>query len=214
MRVILIGVTTVCGRISPASMGSSDDRRHLETMRAATGASLIGAETLRSRDPEILGPEGSLIKDRIRAVITQSGRIPVAGKKFFERGPLPLVFTGREGNKVLRQKLAGRARLVVLPLGPAGGLSMSAAVRELAKLGAESILIEGGGRLNYAALQQGVVDEIALTIAPCLSGDRQAASLVDGPGPLAGPFLALEMISCRPGATGEIFVNYRVKRKN
>jgi len=195
-------------------MGSSDDRRHLEAMRAATGASLIGAETLRSQDPEILGPAGTLIKDRIRAVITQSGRIPVTGKRFFERRPLPLVFTGQEGGKALQQKLAGRAKLVVLPSGPAGGLSMSAVVREFAKLGVESILIEGGGRLNYAALQQGVVDEIALTIAPCLSGDHQAASLVDGPEPLAEPFLALEMISCRPVATGEIFVNYRVKREN
>lgn len=212
MLVTIIAASTICGRIGPGLAGSPVDRGFLEKMRAATDASLLGAETLRQGDPEMRGPEGRLLSNRIRGFITQSGDIPVTGRKIFEQGEPPLIFTGEAAAAGLRHRLGDLGQVVTLPAESAGGLSLAAALAHLAKLGAASVLVEGGGRLNYACLRQGVVDEILLTLTPKLSGDQGAAALCGGPGPLGEPFLPLALVSCEGAATGEVFLKYRVRK--
>ncbi|MDG4476357.1 RibD family protein [Thiovibrio frasassiensis] len=210
MKVIIIAASTICGRIGPGLTGSSVDRGFLENMRALTDVSLLGAETLRQGDPEMRGPGGHLLPNRIRGVVSQSGDIPLAGKKIFQEGAGPLIFTGVAAAIGLQHKLGGLAQVVPLPTYISGGLSLAAALAHLAELGVSSVLVEGGGRLNYAFLQQGVVDEILLTLTPQLSGDLQAPSLCGGPGPLGDPFLPLDLVSCETANTGELFLKYRV----
>ena len=212
VQVTIIAASTICGRIGPGLTGSPVDRGFLEKMRAATEASLLGAETLRQGDPEMRGPEGCLLPNRIRSFITQSGDIPVAGKKIFEQGPPPIIFTSEVIAAGLQHRLGDRAQVVALPATSGGGLSLAAALGHLAQLGAGSVLVEGGGGLNYACLRQGVVDEILLTLTPKLSGDQGAASLCGGPGPLWEPFLPLTLVSCEAEATGEVFLRYRVHK--
>lgn len=213
MHVTIIAASTICGRIGPGLVGSPVDRGLLESMRAATGASLLGAETLRQGDPEMRGPEGHLPPRRIRAFITESGDIPVDGKKIFAQGPPPLIFTSEAAAAGLQRRLGVLAQVVALPAASsAGGLSLAAACAHLTGLGVSSLLVEGGGSLNYACLRQGVVDEILLTLTPKISGDRGAASLCGGPGPLGEPFLPLNLVSCETAATGEVFLKYRVNK--
>ncbi|MBU0729707.1 MAG: dihydrofolate reductase family protein [Proteobacteria bacterium] len=211
MKVILIAAGTICGRISPAGFGSGLDRDFLEAARGESDASLMGAQTLRESDPE-MKIAGVIPQKRIRAVISGSGDIPIDNRKLFAGKPLPVIFTGEKGSKRLEQNLAGRARIIILPEMDKG-LSISRALDELRGLGAEKILIEGGGKLNYAALKQGVVDEIYLTLAPYVSGDENAASLADGPCPLGLSFMQLELYSCEPQETGEVFLRYRVQKE-
>lgn len=180
-------------------------------MRMTTDASLLGAGTLREGDPEMRGPGGVVPKNRIRAIITMSGKIPVKGRRLFQMGPPPVVFTSRDQAPSLGEALGHRARVVSLPEGT-HGLSVGAAISDLGRMGARTVLIEGGAMLNYAALSERVVDEIYLTIAPKLSGEKGAASLADGPGHLGKPFLPLELLECRPSSTGEIFLRYKVGR--
>jgi len=213
VKVTIIAASTICGRIGPGLTGSPIDRGFLEKMRAATDASLLGAETLRQGDPEMRGPEGLLLPERIRAFITQSGDIPLAGRRVFQHGPPPLIFTGAAAAAGLRSRFGTLAQIVTLPTDSAGGLSLAAALAHLAKSGAASVLVEGGGRLHYACLQQGVVDEILLTLTPKISGDQGAASLCAGPAPLGEPFLSLALVSCEATETGEVFLKYRVLKE-
>lgn len=212
MHVTIIAASTVCGRIGPSLTGSPVDRGFLEKMRAATDASLLGAETLRQSDPEMRGPEGHLLPQRIRAFVTRSGDIPVAGKKVFAQGPPPLIFTSEGEVAGLQYRLGSLAQVVSLPTMSGGMLSLVVALVHLEKLGAASVLVEGGGGLNYACLRQGVVDEILLTLTPKISGDQGAASLCGGLGPLGEPFLPLVLVSCEVATTGEVFLRYRVSK--
>lgn len=210
MRVLMIAAVTLCGRISPGGMGSPVDRRFLEEQRAATGASLIGAATLREGDAQMRGPGGVLPPQRLRAVITLSGELPVEGRTLFREGPLPLLFTAAAAAPGLIRRVAGRAEVIALPaIGQA--LSLHRLVDELAARGADSLLIEGGGCLNYAALQQGVVDELLVTITPKLSGHAGVATLVDGPAPLGAPFRNLALLACEQAPTGELFCRYGIR---
>ncbi len=211
MKVLLVGATTICGRISPAGHGSLLDRRRLEEIRDKTGASIMGANTLRLENPEMRGTNGTLTPDRTRAIITQSGLIPVRDKKLFNHGPKPLVFTGMDNIFVLQAKVKERAQVVSLPEGPYG-LSLRAALDFFAERGVDSLLIEGGSQLNYRALAEGLVDEIILTVMPYVSGKHGGASFADGPKYLGDPFLGLELLSGEPVSTGELFLHYRVKK--
>ncbi|MFH1216075.1 MAG: RibD family protein [Pseudomonadota bacterium] len=205
----MIGAMTLCGRISPAPLGSPVDRRFLESMRDGTDASLMGSNTLRHGNPEMRGSDSGLSR-RLRAFITMSGDIPIEGKKIFAQGPKPLVFCREDKQADLCERLRNRAEVIALPPFH-GGLSIAAAVRELGKRGAGSILVEGGAILNYWALRERVVDEILVTITPQLFGGEGAPSLTEGSDPLGCPFLALELLSCRQEKSGELFTHYRVK---
>jgi 2,5-diamino-6-(ribosylamino)-4(3H)-pyrimidinone 5'-phosphate reductase len=210
VKVILVGATTICGRISPAGYGSLLDRRRLEETRDKTGASIIGANTLRTENPEMRGTNGTLSQDRIRAVISRRGLIPVTDKKLFDHGPQPVVFTGEDNLSGLQERLKGKARVISLPEGPYG-LSLRAALDFFTGRDVESVLIEGGAQLNYAALAEGVVDEILLTIIPYVSGEHGSTAFADGPKHLGEPFLELELLSSEAVSTGELFLHYRIK---
>lgn len=212
MKVSLIAVMTLCGRITPGTMGSREDRRFLEEMRAATDAGLLGAGTVRNHDVEMRGPEGKWPAQRIRALVSASGNLPLEGRKIFRDGPRPLVFTSAAAAPALIAAAGERAEIVALPARE-GALDLAAACEQLAARGVRSLLVEGGAGLNYRALQQGVVDELLVTIAPKLSGDRHTLSLLDGDRPLGSPFLDLELLGLRQGTSGELFCRYRVAGK-
>lgn len=211
MRVLIIAASTICGRISPGVMGSRQDRSFLEKMRAETDASLLGAETLREGDPEMRGPGGVLPAGRMRAIISGSGKIVCDNRKLFEHGPKPIIFTGKLQSAELADRVGEKAKVVSLPRGPLG-LSLPAAMDELGRRGAKSVLVEGGGKLNYACLSEGVVDEILLTITPYISGDSAAATIADGPSALGEPFVDFELVACEAAETGEIFCRYKIKK--
>jgi riboflavin biosynthesis pyrimidine reductase len=211
VKVILVGATTVCGRTSPAGQGSPLDRLRLEKFRDMTQASIMGANTLRAENPEMRGTKDILPPGRIRAIITQSGSVPTKGKKLFAGGPRPVVFTAEEKSQVLQDKMQGRAEVVPLPAGH-HGLSLKAALDYLAAKGVESVMIEGGARLNYSVLAQGLADEILLTVMPFVSGDMKASAFADGPDQLGDPFLELDLLECEPVATGEVFLHYGIRK--
>jgi riboflavin biosynthesis pyrimidine reductase len=213
VKVILVGATTICGRIRPAGHGSLLDRRRLEEARDKTGASIMGANTLRSENPEMRGTDGILAPNRIRAVISRSGEIPGTDKKLFNHGPAPVVFTSEDNIFALQGKLKRKAQVVSLPHGP-HGLSLQAALDFFAGRGVEAVLIEGGAQLNYAALAEEVVDEILLTIIPAVSGKHGTTTFADGPKHLGDPFLQLELLSAESVSTGELFLHYRIKRND
>jgi diaminohydroxyphosphoribosylaminopyrimidine deaminase/5-amino-6-(5-phosphoribosylamino)uracil reductase len=211
VKVYLIGISTIDGRISPAGFGSPEDRQLLEHMRDITGAGLIGANTLRAENPEMRGSTGILPADRIRSIISGSGSIPTRDKKIFACGPPPLIFTSLQMVPSLQRQLGGRAEVIGLEK-TAAGLSLPSAIARLAARGVDSLLIEGGANLNYAALRSGIVDELVLTISPKVSGDGAATSLAEGPTPLGNPYLDLYLLSCRTGKSGEIYARYKVNK--
>lgn len=206
----MVAAMTLCGRISPASMGSPEDRHLLEQLRSETDGSLLGAGSLREADPEMRGPGGVLSPKRFRAIISGSGNVPSQNKKIFCHGPRPLVFTSSAIREALADKLAGMAEVMGVDEG-VHGLSLGEVLHQMARRGATSVLLEGGGILNYAALAQGVVNEISLTITPKLSGDRAASNLISGPAPLGNPFRTLRLLSCECTEHDELICRYRVK---
>lgn len=207
----MIAASTICGRISPAGFTSIKDRRLLESMRDRTDASIIGAGTLRDADPEMRCTGGELPEGRIRAFVSASGQIPFNNRKVFVSGPKPVIFVPLNLASMLLSSLENKAVIVGLPESE-NGLSMNDVLTRLYEMGARRVLIEGGGSLNHSFLSEGLVDEILLTIAPFVSGEKKAATVADSFQKING-FIGLELLECNPSRdTGEIFTRYRVIR--
>lgn len=77
-------------------------------------------------------------------------------------------------------------------------------------LGIERLLLEGGGAINGALLQAGLVDELSLIVAPSVDGTPGSAALFDihgGPGALSDVRMVLE--TCQALDDGYAWLRYR-----
>ena len=212
MKVSIIVIETLCGRITPAGFGSKRDRVFLETARENTEASLIGAGSLREGDPEFRIRDGSIPRKRLRAIITNSGDLP-EDRSIFEKGPSPIIFCPKRALTELKERFSKKAHVVSLSKTTDGMLDLEEAFSYLERQGVGSLLIEGGGGLNYHALKQGVVHELLITLSPKLIGSSRQRCMVYGDAPLGSPFMDLELRSFEVLLeAGEIFLRYKVKQ--
>ena len=84
------------------------------------------------------------------------------------------------------------------------------------KLGSEkidSILLEGGGTLNWSALESGIVNRVMAYVSPKLFGGRDAKTPVEGQGVTAPPF-AFHLENTAVTRLGEDFLIEGKLRKN
>lgn len=63
-----------------------------------------------------------------------------------------------------------------------GHIDLNELMIKLGEMGIDSILLEGGGKLNYSALMSDVVNEIQVYVAPKIFGGEKAVTPVEGEG--------------------------------
>ena len=84
-------------------------------------------------------------------------------------------------------------------------MDLSALMERLGAAEIDSVLLEGGGTLNWAALESGIVQRVQAYIAPKLFGGRDAKSPVAGLGvELPAQAVGLKNITVTP--IGEDFL--------
>lgn len=122
---------------------SEASRRDAMRLRASVDAILIGAETLRADNPR-LTLRGTRGKQPLRVVLTRSGKLPKAAHLFTDEH--------RDRTIVFRSK------------------TLRTVLRDLAKRGCTSVLIEGGGKLLGDAFDARLVNRAVFYLAPLLCG--------------------------------------------
>jgi riboflavin-specific deaminase-like protein len=186
---------TADGKIASAnrsisSFGSKRDRAHLYELRATADAVMAGARTI-DLNKVLLGPGGERFKKmRQRNGLSEySLRIIVSGSAsidpdaaIFRRGfsPIILLTSGRAS----KSKLHGLLHLVTEALicGKTE-IDFARGFRYLRqKWNVRRLLCEGGGELNAALFQAGLVNELHLTICPKVFGGSPAPTIADGLG--------------------------------
>jgi len=148
-------------------------RRHAHRLRLTHDAVLVGAGTVRRDDPRLtVRLDGSETARRV-VVLSASLDLPPTAKIFAGR---PRVYTARAAEG----PLAAAADVVQVPAA-SDGLDLHAVLRDLAREGVQSVLVEGGGRTHAAFLSAGLADEVALFVAPRLFGAIGGTPLLAGP---------------------------------
>ncbi|MEY2544019.1 MAG: diaminohydroxyphosphoribosylaminopyrimidine deaminase [Verrucomicrobiota bacterium] len=123
---------------------SAAARRHAQTLREQTDAILIGAETLRIDNPRLTVRGRRQVRQPVRVVMTDSGKLPRNARFFTDRFAK---------NSFVYRKM---------PLG--------AVLADLGQKKVTSVMIEGGGNLLGHALDERLIDKVQIYVAPILTG--------------------------------------------
>ena len=154
----------------PRWISSPESRREVHRMRAAADAVMIGAATARRDDP-LLTVRDADGPDPVRIVVSRTGDLPATSLLAGSAGETPTILVTLSIGSVQAQALAAAGVEVVR----AGGLRDGLA--QLADRGLVEILCEGGPTLAAALLADGLVDRVAIFVAPLVVG-RGAPDLI------------------------------------
>ena len=188
------------------TFSSRADRRFLNEKRAQSDALVVGAGTVRAGDPPMRVSPRALLKGRpepLRAVVSRLCLLS-PDLKVFGAGPKTLVFTCEDASPGARKAIAGVADVRV----SSGSVVRAAEVLgALGKLGAKRVLVEGGGELIWAFLEEDLLDEIHVTLCPVAIGGQTAPTPVGGAGFDAASLKRAKMIDERR-VGDELFLHY------
>src|ERR1700704_6699345 len=187
--VIATFAMTVDGKIttrnfSPVDFTSREDKLHLFRQRALGDAVLIGHTTVE-RDNVRLGlPQEELRKTRIkrgqtpyplRVIVSNEGKIDSRLNIFQTHISPVIIFSTTRMPRKFRSALMEKA---TLHLSNSRHVDLAAMLRTLRKeYHVRTVACEGGATLFRSLLEQNLVDQLNLTLAPYLFGGANAPTL-------------------------------------
>jgi len=160
---------------SPAARGD------VQRLRARASAILTGIGTVEADDPALTVRDPALDlagRDPLRVVFDSAGRLRAA-TRLVQDGRPTLVFATAQGVLALRDRLGTQHMNVSvesLADDATGRIDLAAALRRLAELECNDVLVEAGPRLAGSFVTHGLADEIVLYVAPALLGDTARPS--------------------------------------
>lgn len=163
---------------------SREDKKHLIRQRALADAVLIGYGTLKKDNVRLGVPVPELREARekrgqtpypLRVVVSNEGRIDPALNIFNTDFSPVVIFSTKRMPRDVRAALEGKA---TLHLTNTPEVDLVLLLQHLKReYGVRSVACEGGAVLFRSLLEQGLVDQLNLTIAPFLFGGRDAPTL-------------------------------------
>jgi diaminohydroxyphosphoribosylaminopyrimidine deaminase/5-amino-6-(5-phosphoribosylamino)uracil reductase len=169
-------------------------RQAAHALRAQHDAILVGVGTILADDPKLtLRLPGQAAKIRtmrkgpVRIVLDSHLRTPATAALLGQaRNTAPLIVAARprrpdRGLASRQRELeAAGAEVWFAPASRDGRVALVSVLRQLAVRGVQSVLVEGGSQIHGAFVAAGLVDSVALFLAPRLVG--AGVPVVEGPG--------------------------------
>jgi 2,5-diamino-6-(ribosylamino)-4(3H)-pyrimidinone 5'-phosphate reductase len=208
------------GRISTRkreqiTLGTKNDRRLMDELRARYDAVIVGAGTVRYDGFPILVRHDDIRKKRVgrgkdphpvNVILSRTLNLPTDRAIFQRRDTNKVIYTTKAAPASRVRRFEKLAEVVVLT---GRVLSPAAVLDDLWKRGMKKVLLEGGGEIHFAFARAHAVDEIYVTITPRLIGGVGAPTILDGKGFLKHEHRKLELVSCKR-VGDELFLRYRV----
>jgi 2,5-diamino-6-(ribosylamino)-4(3H)-pyrimidinone 5'-phosphate reductase len=188
---------------------SIDDLKRVHRLRSKVDAIMVGLRTVQVDNPK-LTVKYARGRNPTRIVVDTFARTPLSSHIVKTASQIPTIIAVSKKAPLHRIRslekagvtilFAGRQRLVVLPV----------LMKRLHRLGIRTILLEGGGTLNWNMLRQGLVDEVSVAISPQIVGGKNVVTLVEGEGAATkGETIKLRLAKARQVGR-DLVLNYQV----
>jgi len=208
------GGATVEGRAG--GLAGSGDRVLFKVLREIADVVLVGAGTVRTENYS--GVQLSVASRQARqargqaevppiAVVTASGALDPTGRLFTRTETPPLVFTTTASFIATRERLHGVADVLDASTADPIAVDPAAVLAELAQRGLYRVLCEGGPMLLGDIVKLGLLDELALTVAPLLVGGGAPRVVTNAP-PLTTELRTEQILSDAQGYLYLLYLRY------
>ncbi|RMF90093.1 MAG: 2,5-diamino-6-(ribosylamino)-4(3H)-pyrimidinone 5'-phosphate reductase [Methanobacteriota archaeon] len=169
----------IAARTGDSAISSKEDLERVHRIRESVDAIMVGINTVLADDPRLsIHKIESDAKNPLRVVVDSHGRTPLTSRMFNEEGET-LIAVSLKADPERVERLKEKATVVVCGSGP---VNLRCLMKKLYKRGVRTLLLEGGGTLNWGMLKEGLVDEVRVAVAPRIVGGRDAVSIVGGEG--------------------------------
>jgi 5-amino-6-(5-phosphoribosylamino)uracil reductase len=202
--------------LGPVDFTSREDKLHLFRQRALADAVLIGHTSLE-RDNVRLGLPAELQELRIkrgqsrcplRVIISNKGRIDDRLKIFQSDVSRILIFSTKQMPRKNQKALQAKATLHLSDAGRVDLAAMLATLRN--EYNVRTLACEGGPTLFRALLEEDLIDQLNLTIAPYMFGGAKAPTLTGISTSFLPDSVHSSLIEMRT-VGDECFLTYRIK---
>jgi diaminohydroxyphosphoribosylaminopyrimidine deaminase / 5-amino-6-(5-phosphoribosylamino)uracil reductase len=170
--VTLKAAVTLDGRMATRTGDSrwvtgEEARRWVHRLRDRVDAVLVGAGTARADDPRLtVRLPGGKGRDPVRVVLDTDLSLPARLKLFHARSAAPTIVA----HASTRTRRFGRGVELLRCRRGEGGVDLRDLLAKLAARGVTHLLVEGGARVHARFLEEGLVDRVAVFVAPKLVG--------------------------------------------
>jgi diaminohydroxyphosphoribosylaminopyrimidine deaminase/5-amino-6-(5-phosphoribosylamino)uracil reductase len=156
-------------------------RAHVQTQRHRFRGIMVGVGTVLADDPLLTcRMEGG--RNPVRIVCDSKLRTPLDSQIVQTAGEVETIIATCCGDAHQYADYEKQGCIVLPVKEQASRVDLEDLMAQLGERKIDSILLEGGGTLNWSALEKGVVNAVQAYIAPKLFGGKDAKSPVEGSG--------------------------------
>lgn len=182
--VILSAAISVDGKIATrtgdSKLSSKQDSVRLHKLRSKVDAILVGKNTVLQDNP-LLTVRYTKGKNPIRIILDSKGTIPKTSKILQTSNKIPtIIAVSKKISKANYNKL--HKFPVEIIFAGKNSVNIKLLLKKLSDKKINTILVEGGGTVNWDFIKNNLFDELIITLSPFLIGGNDAVSFVGGQG--------------------------------
>jgi 2,5-diamino-6-(ribosylamino)-4(3H)-pyrimidinone 5'-phosphate reductase len=183
-KVILSAAMTLDGKIATkkgdSRLSSKQDKVRIHKLRSKVDAILVGSNTVKRDDP-MLTVRYTKGKNPFRVILDSKAEINLKSQIIKTCKKIPTILA--VSKKASKQNISNLKEhsLEIVVVGE-NKINIKNLLKALSKKKIKTLLVEGGGTVNWEFIKQGLVDEMIVTITPYLVGGQKAISIVEGEG--------------------------------
>ena len=159
-----------------------ESRSHVHKTRNMVSAIMVGVDTVIKDNPKLTCRMENG-KNPIRIIVDSTLRIPLKSNVLVdEYRDKTIIATTCSANKEKVEYIESLGAKVLIVDKKERRVNLNDLMNKLGAMNIDSILLEGGGTLNFSALNEKIIDKVQVYIAPKIIGGKLAKTPVEGAG--------------------------------
>ena len=157
-------------------------RENVHNLRNELTGIMVGINTVLKDNPQLTCRVNGG-RNPIRIIVDSTLKIPIDCKIVNTAKEVEtIIATTDKANLDKINSLEDKGVKIIVVPSKNGKVNLKELMTILGKLKIDSILLEGGGTLNFSALEEGIVDKVKIYIAPKIIGGKDSKTPIEGKG--------------------------------